>query len=121
MATGLEMYDALVRKIAVRGNGIIVLNEFDAEDLAKLTTDDLRSRGVDSVRAERIASELTRSNLGELADVVGARLTINEREPNLISGEGIRRSAGSLADEEQTMEEMFEELNRIRHPERYAE
>lgn len=120
MATGLEMYDALVRAIAVRGNGAIAVNEFDAEDLARLTADDLRLRGIDAARAERIASELVKGNLRELADVVGARLTVEQHEPNLIPGEGIRRSAGSLADEEQTMEEMFEELDHIRHPERYA-
>jgi hypothetical protein len=120
MATGLEMYDALVRAIAARGNGAIAVNEFDAEDLSKLTADDLRLRGVDAARAERIASELARGNLWELGNAVGAHLTIEQHKPNLIPGEGIRRSAGSLADEEQTMEETFEELDRIRHPERYA-
>ena len=120
MATGLEMYDALVRAITARGNGTVAINEFDAEDLTKLTAADLHLRGIDAARAEHIASELANGNLSELENVVRARLTIEQHEPNLIPGEGIRRSAGSLADEEQTMEEMFEELDRIRHPERYA-
>lgn len=120
MATGLEMYDALVRAIAARGNGAIAVNEFDAEDLAKVTAPDLRSRGVDAARAERIVGELVKGNLRELGNVVGANLTIERYEPSLIPGEGIRRSAGSLADDEQTMDEMFEELDRIRLPERYA-
>jgi hypothetical protein len=120
MATGLEMYDALVRAIAARVNGTQAVNEFDAEDLTRLTAADLRLRGIDAARAERVASELARGNLRELENVVGARLTIERNKPNLIPGEGIRRSAGSLADEEQTLEDMFEELDRIRHPERYA-
>ena len=120
MATGLEMYDALVRAIAARGNGAIAVNEFDAEDLGKLSAADLRARGVQADRAQRVARALALGNLGELGDVVGAQLEIERHEPNLIPGEGIRRSAGSLADEEQTMEEMFEELDRIRHPERYV-
>ena len=120
MATGLEMYDALLRAIAVRGNGTIRVNKFDAEDLSKLSAADLRLRGVDAARAERVVSELAEGNLAVLGDVVGALVTIEQHEPNLIPGEGIRRSAGSLADEEQTMEEMFEELDRIRHPERHA-
>lgn len=113
MATGLEMYDALVRAITARGNGTIAVNEFDAEDLAKLTAADLRLRGIEAARAERVANELAGGKLVELGDVVGAHLIIDERQPNLILGEGIRRSAGSLSDEEQTMEEMFEELDRI--------
>lgn len=120
MATGLEMYDALVRAIAARGNGAIAVNEYDAEDLTRLTAADLRLRGIDAARAERVAGELSKGNLRELGSVVGAYLTIEQHEPNLIPGEGIRRSAGSLADEEQTMEEMFDELDRIRHPERFA-
>lgn len=120
MATGLEMYDALVRVIGARGNGTLAVNEFDAEDLSKLTAADLRLRGIEAAQAERVASELARGNLGELGNAVGARLEIERHEPNLIPGEGIRRSAGSLADEEQTMGEMFEELDRIRHPERHA-
>lgn len=120
MATGLEMYDALVRATAARGNGTLAVNEFDAEDLTKLTAADLCLRGVDAPRAERVVSDLAQGNLRELGSAVGVHLTINENEPNLIPGEGIRRSAGSLADEEQTMEEMLEELGRIRHPERYA-
>ncbi|HEX5445772.1 MAG TPA: hypothetical protein VFW87_18240 [Pirellulales bacterium] len=80
----------------------------------------LRLRGIDTARAECVASELAKGSLRELGSVVGAHLAIEQTEPNLISGEGIRRSAGSLADEEQTMEEMFEELDRIRHPERYS-
>lgn len=120
MATGLEMYDALLRAVAARGNGTIAVNEFDAEDLSKLTAADLRLRGINAARAERAASELARGNLSELGSAMGVDLTIERHEPNLIPGEGIRRSAGSLADEEQTMEEMFEELDRIRHPERYS-
>jgi len=34
------MYDALVRAIAARGNGALAVNQFDAEDLTKLTADD---------------------------------------------------------------------------------
>lgn len=120
MATGLEMYDALVRAIAARGNRALAVNQFDAEDLTKLTADDLRLRGIDTARAERVACELAKGSLRELGGMVGAHLAIEQTEPNLISGEGIRRSAGSLADEEQTMEEMFEELDRIRHPEKYS-
>lgn len=77
VATGLEMYDALVRTIAARGNGSVAVNEFDAEDLTRLTADDLRSRGVDAARAERVVSELARGNLRELGDAVGADLTIS--------------------------------------------
>lgn len=120
MATGLEMYDALLRAIAARGNGAIAVNKFDAADLTKLTADELRSRGMDSVRAEHVADELAGGGLAKLGNVVGVRLTIDAQQANLIPGEGIRRSAGSLADDEQTLEEIFEELHRIRHPERYA-
>ncbi|HET6880358.1 MAG TPA: hypothetical protein VFI31_09395 [Pirellulales bacterium] len=120
MATGLEMYDALVKVVAARHNGALAVNEFDAEDLTKLTADDLRSRGVDAKQADCIVAELGRGSLRELGKSVGVEITIEDRQPNLIPGEGIRRSAGSLADDEQTMEEMFEELDRIRHPERYA-
>jgi hypothetical protein len=120
MATGLEMYDALVQAIAARNNGRIAVNEFDAEDLAKLTRDELVSRGVDTAQANRIVSDLGTGNLRELGKAVGVDLSVEERQPNLIPGEGIRRSAGALADDDQTMEEMFEELDRIRHPERYA-
>lgn len=120
MATGLEMYDALVRAVAIRHNGAMAINEFDAEDLTKLTADDLRLRGIDPAAANCIASDLVKGSLKELGQAVGVELVVGERQPNLIPGEGIRRSAGSLADEDQSMEEMFEELDRIRHPERYA-
>lgn len=119
MATGLEMYDALVRAAATRPNGEMTVNGFDAEDLGKLTADELRSRGVDAITANRIVNELGKGNLRELGQAVGVELSIDERQPNLIPGEGIRRSAGAFADDEQTFDEMLEELDRIRHPERY--
>lgn len=81
MATGLEMYDALVRAIAARGNGTIAVNEYDAGDLAKLTAADLRLRGIDAARAESVVSELAKGDLRELGSAVGAHLTIEQHEP----------------------------------------
>ncbi|HQU41849.1 MAG TPA: hypothetical protein PK867_03515 [Pirellulales bacterium] len=117
VATGLEMYDALKNSLAER---TVPINQFDAEDLMKLTADDLRARGIDSGTAERVARDLAAGSLAELGNAISAKLTIEQKQPNLIPLEGIRRSAGALADEEGTLEEMFEELDRIRHPERYA-
>lgn len=121
MATGLEMFDALKRATAdIPIGGRFDVNSFDAKDLMKLTDDDLRTRGFDSILAQQIDRDLMSGRLTELGNAMGLELSIDRREGNLLPGEGLRRSRGTLANDPQPLESLFEQLDRIRHPERHA-
>ncbi len=120
MATGLEMFDALrqaTSRLAARAE--FKINDFDTEDLMRLSAADLARRGFDPSIAERVARDLAGGRLDELSAALNVPLRVDHDVKNLIPGEGLRRTAGVLANDGQTMEEMLEELDRIRHPERY--
>ncbi len=51
--------------------------------------------------------------------VLGIKLCIAKEVRNLIPGEGFRRMARVPIDDGQTVDELLEEVDRIRHPERY--
>lgn len=120
MATGLEMFDALKRRAAALPAGSrFAVNTFDAKDLMKLTQDDLQSRSFDSGVAERVDRDLQRGSLTQLGKAMGVELVIDRKAENLIPGEGLRRSRGILANDAQPLERLFEQLDRIRHPDRY--
>jgi hypothetical protein len=121
MATGLELYDAL--KAATRAlprDGTFLINPNDALDLRKLTVGDLVSRGVDGEIAEAVSRDLLDGNVETFGRALGVHLEVKKRVPNLIPGEGLKRAAEIMKDDPQTLEEMLEEMDRIRHPERYA-
>ena len=121
MATGLEMFDALKRATAdIPIGGRFDVNSFDAKDLMKLTDDDLKALGFDAILAERIDRDLICGRLTELGKAIGLDLSVDRRAGNLIPGEGLRRSRGALANDAQPLESLFEQLDRIRHPERYS-
>jgi hypothetical protein len=120
MATGLEMFDALKRRIAALSIGSrFQVNGFDAKDLMKLTENDLMDRGFDRAIAERVDHDLLKGSLAELGKAIGIDLSIDRQAPNLIPGEGLKRAGGYLANDPQTLESLFEQLDRIRHPERH--
>jgi hypothetical protein len=121
MAMGLEMLDALKRATADLPMGSrFEINAFDAKDLMKLTEHDLRTRGFDPIVAERVDRDLSSGNLAELGKAIGIDISVDRAAGNLIPGEGLRRSRGILASDVQPLETLFEELDRIRHPERYS-
>src|SRR4051794_7147915 len=121
MATGLEMYDAL--KAATRGlpyDCTFVINPNDALDLRKLTVGDLMARGFDGEKAQVVSRDLLDGNFETFGQALGIQLEVKKRVLNLIPGESLRRAAEILKDDPQTLEEMLEEMDRIRHPERYS-
>lgn len=121
MATGPEMFDALKRRTAALSIGSrFQVNGFDANDLMKLSDDDLVERGFDRAVAERVDCDLLKGSLAELGKAIGIDLSIGRQAPNLIPGEGLKRAGGYLADDPQTLESLFEQLDRIRHPERHS-
>jgi hypothetical protein len=121
MATGLEMFDALDKatKPLERGS-IFEVNPVDALDLRKLTEDDLVGRGFSAERAKKVDADLLRGNLDELGKALGIHLRVNKHKQNLIPGEALKRAAESLKDDPSTLEEDLLELDKLRHPERYA-
>jgi len=120
MATGLEMFDALRHVTDGLPTGAeFKINRFDAEDLRQLSATDLVSAGLDDPAAKRVAQDLANGNLGELGAMIGVRLSIAHEVKNLIPGEGFRRMARVPIDDGQTADELFEEVDQIRHPERY--
>lgn len=86
----------------------------------KLTDDDLKTRGFDAILAERIDRDLMSGRLTDLGKAISLELSVDRRAGNLIPGEGLRRSRGALANDAQPLESLFEQLDRIRHPERYS-
>lgn len=120
MATGLEMFDALKRAMANQSVGSrFEVNTFDAKDLMKLTECDLVARGFDPAVAMQVERDLLSGSLSELGKSLGLELSVSRQVDNLIPGEGLRRARGVLANDAQPLESLFEELDRIRHPERY--
>ncbi|HVC97585.1 MAG TPA: hypothetical protein VND64_28140 [Pirellulales bacterium] len=120
MATGLEMFDALRQATStLPSGGQFHVNRFDADDLRKLSVPEFISMGWDSSTAELVVRDLANGKLGELGTALGVRLCITTEVKNLIPGEGFRRMARVPIDDGQTDDEMFEEVDRIRHPERY--
>ncbi|MBI2826583.1 MAG: hypothetical protein HYX69_18070 [Planctomycetia bacterium] len=93
---------------------------FDKLDLCKLTAPDLISRGFDESVAKRVSADLLRGNVEQLSDAIGIELRVERVARWLIPGEGIRRSAGALADEDETLDQTLRELDEIRHPEGHA-
>lgn len=121
MATGPDMFEALNRKTAdLPAGSRFVINDFDAKDLMKLTADDLLARGLEPDVTERVGSDLLQGSVAELGKAIGIELSIGQRAPNLIPGEGLKRAYGYLANDPQSLESLFEQLDRIRHPERYS-
>ncbi len=120
MATGLEIFDALKRTTANLPIGNrFEINTFDAKDLMKLSADDLQARGFDAAIAKRVDRDLVSGSLSELGTAIGIEIALNRQARNLIPGEGLRRSRGVLANDAQSLESLLEQLDRIRHPERY--
>jgi hypothetical protein len=120
MATGLEMFNALRQATAGLPAGAqFNLNRFDADDLRQLSVSELVSIGWDSPKAELVVRDLTNGKVVELGSALGVRLCITTEVKNLIPGEGFRRMARVPIDDGQTVDELFEEVDRIRHPERY--
>lgn len=120
MASGLEMFDALKRGLSsLPLNGHFHVNGFDAKDLMKLAKNDLVLRGFDPDVAERVNRDLLKGSLAELGRAIGTELSVDRQAPNLIPGEGLKRSGGYLANDPQPLESLFEQLDRIRHPERH--
>jgi hypothetical protein len=120
MATGLEMFNALRQATAgLRAGAQFNLNRFDADDLKQLSVSELVSIGWDSPKAELVVRDLANGKLVELGTALGVRLCITTEVKNLIPGEGFRRMARVPIDDGQTVDELFEEVDRIRHPERY--
>jgi hypothetical protein len=121
MATGLEMLDAL--KSATRdlpAHSEFAVNPFDKLDLCKLTVADLLQRGFDTAIAERVVEDLNRQSVAALGTHLGLELKVDKKAPNLIPGEGLKRTAGALKDDPETLEEMLDFLDRLRHPTRQA-
>lgn len=121
-STSQEIFAALVEQAKrLPSGGKLVINQFDVLDLCQLTIEDLMAQGYSANAAMDAVVEMQAtgkvSELGKPLDVV---LIVERNSPYLIPGEGIRRTAGALADDPQTMDELFEELDEIRHPERYA-
>jgi hypothetical protein len=120
MPTPLEMFDAL--REATKGlppGETFRIHLFDGLKLGKLTVEDLVSRGLGVEVAEAIIGDFRQGSLKELGNAVGVDLDI-DRVPDLIGEDGVRQGPGIVEDEDgQTLEEIFEELDRIRHPERY--
>jgi hypothetical protein len=118
MPTPLEMYDALREATKGLPSGeTFNLDFFDGLKLGKLTVDDFISRGLDEEVAERIIRDFRqRGSLEELGKALKIRLEIG-RAPSLISNGSPQ--AETHWEDDQTLEEVFEELDRIRHPERY--
>lgn len=122
MATGLEMFDAL--KEAVDGlpaRSPFKINRFDEKDLCKLTEAELESRGFDEKTADEVSSEMFRTgSVKTLGERLGVKLVVTTGVRNLILGEGLRRAGGALADDPQTIEEMYQELDAIRRGGAYS-
>jgi hypothetical protein len=117
MATGLEMYNALRKAIGARNsNGVLKINRSDKADLCKLSVTDLESLGYDRATAERVGNDLSNDSLGELGKSLGIKLEVEKYALVLIPGEGLKRAAELLKNDPQTLEEMLEELRRMRNP-----
>jgi len=118
MATGIQMLEAV--REAIKGapdHKEFRLSVFDAYDLKKLTPSDLEALGADPKTAEAISTDLLREgSLEKLSEWLGARLVKDKDQRNLIPGEGFRRTAGMLANgnESPTPDEIVEEIKRMR-------
>ena len=121
MAASLEMFDALRRE--TRGltlGSAFRINHLDKLDLSKLRTSDLVSRGFSEAAAERVSGDLLSGGLQELGKAIGLVIEVDRTALNLIPGEGIRRAAEYLREDPETLEEMLQQMDQIRHPERYV-
>jgi hypothetical protein len=121
MATGLELYDALksATKELKQGERYSI-NLCDSLDLRKLTEPDLLSRGFSPEVAHEACVALRRGDVENLGRAMGLKLHVERKAPNLIPGESLRRMGEIMKDDVRPLEEDFAELDRIRHPERFA-
>lgn len=121
MPTGLDIYDALkevMRDLPVGEE--VQISRGDADDLCKLTSEELLSRGCEESTAERISAELLKPSFTLLGQTLGHNIVVSPSVRTLVPVIRLRETAGSLADEPETLEETFRILDEIRHPERYA-
>ena len=119
--TPLEMFDALREATKGLPPGDDVQDQLVRRIAAgKLTAADLVSRGFNVAIAEKIISDFRQGSIKELGNAVGVDLDV-DRAPDLIRREGWGAEVDDLVDDGQTLEEVFEELDRMRHPERYPQ
>lgn len=120
MASGLEMFQALRARTKDLSTGsTFLVNIFDKLDLCKLTPEDLRSVGFSQSVAEQVSANLMNQSLDALGNALGLKLVVDKNALNLIPAEGMKRAAETLRDDPQSLEEMLQEVGRMRHPERY--
>jgi len=121
MADPLILFDAL-REAAKSADArsAIRLSRWDSVDLQKLTAKNLVCRKYDVEIAARVSTDLASGSLMELGKLLGVELRTDPDAISLVPAIRLQETAGSLAGEEETLEEMFQQLDRIRHPERYA-
>jgi hypothetical protein len=130
MASALQVFGALkaaIKSLPSEDNlpdlrSKLTVSEYDGLDLCKLTACDLVSRGFDETVATDVVSDLQQGSLRKLGQSLGIQLDVDRKRSvrSLVPLERLRETAGSLADEEETLEETLLELDRIRHPHRYA-
>ncbi len=93
------------------------LNASDRDDLLRLKRSEIgRCLNVADPIAAKIVDGLSHDSLSGLGEALDVHLDVDPTAKNLIPGAGIARSAGALADEAESYEDMLDFFRNLRHP-----
>ena len=117
MATGKQMLVAVKYELQQHPDlKELTLNRFDVEDLCRAEAIDLQDFGAPLDLAAEIVSDLRQGSLDKLGQWLGVKLNKVARHPNLIPGEGFRRTASILWTGNDTIESVVQEVRELRNP-----
>jgi hypothetical protein len=117
MATGKQMLVAVKYELQQHPElKELTLNRFDVEDLCRAEPADLEDFGAINGQAEEIVNDLKSGSLEKLSQWLGVKLVKVARHPNLIPGEGFRRSASMCWTGNDNIDSVVQEIRDMRYP-----